>query len=208
IRALEGVEIDLADRAVVRSNLWLQSTRQIHLGEALENLLAIPVIRRFVIEDEHEARKPEQRGGAQMIEMRNAIHRNFEWDRDLLLHFFGGPARPLRDHLDIVIGDIGIRFDRQIMEGNRTPHEQQQRDEHNQESIVQREIDQRVNHVFSRLSYCSDVFCISRALATTLSPGLTPAVTIWIFFDALAGSGMMAPPVTSTRLKLLPPAGS
>lgn len=60
------MEIDLADRAVVGANLRLQA------GEAFENLLAIPVVLRLVVEDESEAGEAEDGDGAQMIEMRDA----------------------------------------------------------------------------------------------------------------------------------------
>ena len=46
---------------------------------------------------------------------------NFDRDGDLLLHFFGGAARPLRDDLDIVIGHVGIGFDGQVVERDRLP---------------------------------------------------------------------------------------
>ena len=35
---------------------------------------------------------------------------------DLLLHFFGGAAGPLRDDLNVVAGHVRIRFHRQIVE--------------------------------------------------------------------------------------------
>ena len=64
--------------------------------------------------------------------MRNAVHHDFERDRDLLLDLFRGNSRPLRDNVDIVIRDIGISFYREIMKGNPAPDEQQQTQRQNQ----------------------------------------------------------------------------
>ena len=57
--------------------------------------------------------------------MGDAVHRDFERDRDLLLNLFGGPARPLRDHLNVVIRHIRIGFNRQVVKGNGAPDQQQ-----------------------------------------------------------------------------------
>ena len=61
-----------------------------------------------------------------MIQMRDAVHCDFERNRDLLLHFFGGAARPLRDDLDVIVGDVGVGFHRKVVEGDRAPNQQQQ----------------------------------------------------------------------------------
>ena len=45
-----------------------------------------------------------------MGEVRQAVHHDLERNGDLLLHLFRRPARPLRDHLDIVIGDVRLGF--------------------------------------------------------------------------------------------------
>src|SRR5258708_4773308 len=49
--------------------------------------------------------------------------------------------------------------------------------------------------------YCSEAFCKTRALATILSPGLTPEST------SCKLGGTIFPPITSTRRNLLPLAG-
>ena len=40
---------------------------------------------------------------------------------DLLLHFFRRAPGPLRNDLDVVIGNVGIGFDRQIVERDQRP---------------------------------------------------------------------------------------
>ena len=66
IGALERVPVDLADRAPVRAHLRRQIGGKIHLAQPLEHVLAIHVAGGVVVEDEHQARKAGQRGGAQM----------------------------------------------------------------------------------------------------------------------------------------------
>src|SRR5215469_8345041 len=101
-----------------------------------------------------------------MLEMGQTVHHDFDGDGDLLFHFFGGAAGPLRDDLDVVVGDVGVCLDRQSAEGNDAPDEQEQGNHQNKEPAVQGEIDEVANHG----TYCSSVFSRTRALATTWSP--------------------------------------
>jgi len=112
------VKVDLADRTPIRANLRLKAWRQIHLRKSLQHLLPIPIIVGFVIENQHQAGEPEQGHRPQMRQVRDTIHNDLERDGDLLLHLFGGPARPLRNDLDVVVGDVGIRLNRQVAERN------------------------------------------------------------------------------------------
>ncbi len=116
VGALERVPVDLADRAVVGTDLRLQAGRQAKLREALQHLLAIPVVGGFIVENEHQAGEAEQRCGAQVFQVRDAVHHDFDGDGNLLFHFFSGVARPLRDDLHIVVGYVGVGLDRQIVE--------------------------------------------------------------------------------------------
>ena len=60
-----------------------------------------------------------------MLEVRDAVHDDFDGDGDLLFDLFGGAAGPLRDHLDVVVGHVGIGFHRQIVKRDRAPDQQQ-----------------------------------------------------------------------------------
>ena len=51
-----------------------------------------------------------------MLQVRHAVHHDLKRNGDLLLHLFGGAARPLGDDLDVVVGHVGIRFDGQAVE--------------------------------------------------------------------------------------------
>jgi len=81
-----------------------------------------------------------------MHDVRNAAHNGFEWDGDLLLDLFRRDSRPLRYDLHVIVGYVGIRFDGKLVEGNRAPNNEQQRDGEDEKAILQREIDELTNH--------------------------------------------------------------
>ena len=121
-----------------------------------------------------------------MLQVRQAVHDDLDGNGDLLLDFFGGVAGPLRDDLDVVVGDVGIGFHRQVVERDRAPNQQQQRDRQHQKTIIERVIDECADH-------CSTVFCRTSALATTCWPGWMPETISCML------PGSMMPPITSTR---------
>ncbi len=88
-----------------------------------------------------------------MLQIREAVHHDFDGNGDLLFHFLRGPSGPLRDHLHIVIGDVGIRLDRQVLEGDRTPHEKQNGDGYDEKTIAQGESDNSADHLGSLRLY-------------------------------------------------------
>jgi len=88
-----------------------------------------------------------------MLHVREASHLDFNGNGDLLLDFFGGAARPLRDDLDVVVGDVGIGFDGKLMERDGTPGEEEESSSDNQPAIVQREIDEAANHLRATLLF-------------------------------------------------------
>ena len=146
IGAVQGEEVDLADRAPVRANLRLQALGQRYLREPLDNFRAIPIVNGVVVENHGDARKPGQRYGAQILKVRNPVHYDLNGNRDLLLHFLRGPPRPLRDDRDVVVGDIGIRLDREVVERDCAPDQQQNRGCKNQKAIGEGKVDQGLNH--------------------------------------------------------------
>ena len=83
-----------------------------------------------------------------------------------MFHFFSRAARPLSNHLNVVIRYIRIRFHGQGLEGKRSPYEQHNTREQNHEAVPQGKIHGGLNHC------CS--FWVSRSNAsaelTTWSP--------------------------------------
>ena len=124
VGALEGVPVDLADGAPVGAHLGLEAGGKGDLAEALEDLLAVPVVDAVVVEDHGDAGEAGERGGAQVGHVGDARHADFEGDGDLLLDVFGGAAGPLGDDVDVVVGDVGIGLDGEVVKGDDAPAEQ------------------------------------------------------------------------------------
>jgi hypothetical protein len=146
IRAAQRVEVDLADRTPIGAHLWNHTGRQRDLRQALENTLAIPRVELFVIENQFQIRQPEERKRAQVHDVWNSVHHDFQRNRDLLLDLLRGNSRPLRDDLDVVVGNVRIRFDGQLVKRNCAPNQQQRRCGENQNPVLQRKIDKLTNH--------------------------------------------------------------
>src|SRR5437588_4797583 len=124
-----------------------------------------------------------------MRHVRDAVQRDLEWNRDLLLDLFGRDSRPLRDDVDIIIGNVRIRLDGKRVKGYEARDEKQQHERNHKKPVSQREIDNLTNHYFSTVSWRTN------ALATTWSPALTPEIISCML------SGSMFPAATSTRRK-------
>ena len=60
-----------------------------------------------------------------MLHVRDAGHLDFDGDGDLLLDLFGCAAGPLGNHLDVVVGYVGIGLHWQIMKRDGAPDKQQ-----------------------------------------------------------------------------------
>jgi hypothetical protein len=62
-----------------------------------------------------------------MADLRNAVYRDLQWDGRLLLYLLGGNFRPMRDDLDVPLGNVPIGVDQQILECDNARTEQQVR---------------------------------------------------------------------------------
>ncbi len=140
VGAPEGVPVDLADGTPVGADLGLKAGGEGDLAEALEDLLAVPVVLAVVVEDHGDAGEAGEGGGAEMGHVGDARHADLEGDGDLLLDVFGGAAGPLGDDVDVVVGYVGIGFDGEVVEGDDSPSKQEDRDDQNDEAVVQCEI--------------------------------------------------------------------
>ena len=114
--------------------------------QAVEHFLARVEGGDVVVVNDGDHRQPHQRYRAQVRQMRHTVELDFEWNRDLLLDFFGGVARPLRDDLRVGVGNVGIGFDRQIVKGNDAPDEEHERPAQHEQGVVQREVDGLADH--------------------------------------------------------------
>ena len=77
----------------------------------------------------------------------NAVQSGFHRDGDLLFNLFGRNSGPLGDDLDIVVRHIGIGIDGKTVEGDRSGCDQQQRERNNQKLLVERKINNSLDHL-------------------------------------------------------------
>ena len=133
---------------------------QIHLAQPLQHVLAIHVAGGVVVEDQHQAGEAGQRGGAQMGEVGNAGHLDFDRHRDLALDLFGAAARPLGDDLDVVVGDVGVGLDGQVAERDDAPGGEHHHAAEHQPAVLEREIDECANHLL--VPRCFKQQCVGR----------------------------------------------
>ena len=82
-----------------------------------------------------------------MLQMRQPVHHDLNGYRDLLLDFFSCAPRPLRDDLDVIVGYVRVGFDRQIVKRDRAPNQQQDRRRQDQESVIERVVNESANHL-------------------------------------------------------------
>jgi hypothetical protein len=75
-----------------------------------------------------------------------AVQLNLQRDGDLLFHLFGGMAGPLRNDLDVRIGDVWIGFDGKAVKRNDSPDKEDDSKTQHQDAIVQGQVDQVTDH--------------------------------------------------------------
>src|SRR5271165_2410089 len=108
-----------------------------------------------------------------MREVGNSVQLRFDRNRDLLLNFFSSPSWPLRNDPHIFVGNVGIRFDREIVKRDDAPNQQANAQPHNEHAIAQCKVDQKSDH-----PYCSSAVEEScSALVATFCCGCSPLVT-------------------------------
>ena len=146
VGAAQGVPEDLADRAPVGAHLRLQIVGQRDLRQTFQDFCAVPVVGGLIVENEHHAGEAKERIGTEMLQVRKPVHLDFDGNGDLLFHFFGGAARPLGDDLNVIVGDVGVGFDRKIVKRNRAPNEQQHGESQNQETVIECVVHEGANH--------------------------------------------------------------
>src|SRR5271169_5333197 len=120
--------------------------------------------------------------------MRKSVHHDLYRNRNLLFDFFGCTARPLRDDVDIVIGNVRIGFDGKITERNDAPNEQENGDCQYQQTIVQGEVNESANHCryervkaprFQSTEPGGQLPCIIRRLALSLLARSSGYISTW-----------------------------
>src|SRR6202167_1954831 len=85
-----------------------------------------------------------------MHHMRDAVHHDFQWDRDLLFDLFRRNPRPLCNDLDVVVGHVGIGLNGQLPKGNDAPGEKHYGESQHEQTVVQSKINNSTNHLLLR----------------------------------------------------------
>ena len=161
IGAPQREEINLPDWAPVRAHLRHHAWRQRDLAQPLQNPLPVPIVVRLVIKDQLQIGESEQRERAQMHHVRDAVHDDFEWNRDLLFNLLRRNSRPLRNHLNVVVRHVGVGLNRKITESDDAPGKSISANASTSNRLL------RAKSTTLRIIYCSTVFCSWRAFETT-----------------------------------------
>src|SRR5579871_1290197 len=103
-----------------------------------------------------------------MGHVRNAVQRDLERDRDLLLNLLSRMTWPLSDDLRVSVGHVWISFNGQPVEGNNSPNKQDDGNAENQDAITQGKVNEVANH-FPCPAIAAEN---SSALVTICWPGL------------------------------------
>ena len=91
-------------------------------------------------------REAEQRFASRVFQSRHSSHADFQRDCDHPLDFFGGGPRKLRDDLHDGGRGVGVRFDVDSHKGIAARHRQRERQQHDNDSIVNRPVQKFANH--------------------------------------------------------------
>src|SRR6476660_891802 len=78
--------------------------------------------------------------------MRNSVERHFNRDGHLLLDFLRSTAWPLRNYLNVIVSNVGIRLNGQILERNNAPAEQQNSNCKHEKPVAERIVDKCTDH--------------------------------------------------------------
>src|ERR1035438_4440673 len=141
--------------------------------------------------------------------MRDAVHDNFDRDCDLLFNLFTGAARPLSNHLDVVVCHIGVGFHGKVLERNCAPCQQQDAYRNHQELVSQGVIDKCANHM---RPLCGKLLLAlgveGERIVHHLLPWRKPGRDLLEFTGDLSEPPATLPPVTSVRRKVPGSAGT
>jgi hypothetical protein len=103
--------------------------------------------------------------------VRDAVHGDFQRDGDLLLDLLGGAAGPLCNHLDIIVGDVGIGLDGQRTKCDDAPDEKNGSQRQDEQTFAECGIDDSLNHCLFAVPKSAISSAESLAAGERLWPG-------------------------------------
>ena len=148
--ALDGVPEDLSQgggvgRQVRGHALGQKRTRQ---RQAFEHALAGKIEIDVVLEDQGDHREVELRRGAHGLDPGQPLQLERQRVGDLVLDLLGAAAGPVGPDDDLVLGEVGDRVDRRAVEAEEAPRRHADRQEQDDEAVLDRELDDLGNHFF------------------------------------------------------------
>jgi len=144
--AAHAVAHDLADRGRQRRQLRRHARRQVGRQQPFADLLPREVVADLVVERQHQERQPELRVREQPDLVRQTVERHLERDRDLLFDLLRRAPRVQRDDVDLGVGDVGERLDRQRPERDDAAADEQRCHQQEGQRLVQGERDDALDH--------------------------------------------------------------
>ena len=158
---------------------WRQLRRE--LLNALADELTRQIHRHRVGEHDRHHRQPELRQRSDFLLVRQAEHRALDRVGDELLDLGGRQARRLGDDDDLVVGQIGKRFDRNGVERVSADAEQRDNRDEDEPPVRERGVDDSIQHADpyspSMVDRSRCDLSVKLPCTTTCSPALRPSST-------------------------------
>ena len=153
---VEVVLIDPAEAGGVGTELWHDTSGELRGEEIqpLQHARAGEVIVHALFEDDRQHREAEHRVRAHGLHARQSLQPDGERISDLVLNLLRRAPRPVREHDNLVFGQVGNCVYRRAVKRARAKRDEEEHAAHHQEAVPQRPGDEVVNHAESLLGMC------------------------------------------------------
>ena len=139
---------NFADGRGQRREVGLDAGRQVDPAQPFDHLRTDQLVARLVVEREDDERETELRVRKTAHHIRDGGQRRFDRNRNLALHFFCGMPRIQGNHIDLGVGHVGKRLDRQIDERNKAGDDKHESAQQHKQRLPQRIFDQTAHAYF------------------------------------------------------------
>ena len=144
---MQGEEVDLAHWAPVRADLRYHVWRKRDLGlNRSRTRSRFQSLSDSSSEDQLQVGEPKERKRSQMHHMRDAVHHDFQRNRDLLFDLLRRDSGPLRNDLDINVAYVSKCLNRKVAERHNAPRKKYQGKGQHQQTVVESKINEPANH--------------------------------------------------------------
>ncbi len=137
---------------------WKRGIRQ-----PLKNDLPGQIVVRALFEGQAQIGKTIQRNGPHGDHARDAVHLQFERQRNQAFHFLGGVAGPLRDEFDLRRSEVGVGVHRHALERQDSADCDETSQHQHQKPLAQRSLDDAMNHLDVASTLCNGFSILASA---------------------------------------------